>query len=121
MQLAVDVQIPEIFGGMDGETVYIGTYISQLSVYIDFSQSLQYIIFLPEGEGGRGGGRGGGGEGRGRGRKGGGGEEVRGEGRGGGRGGGMEEAFHVLVAYPNRGSTCYLGNTPPAYEWYDYK
>ena len=69
MQLAVDVQIPEIFGGMDGETVYIGTYISQLSVYIDFSQSLQYIIFLPEGEGGR--------------------------------GGGMEEAFHVLVAYPN--------------------
>ena len=69
MQLAVDVQIPEILGGMDGETVYIGTYISQLSAYIDFSQFLQCIIFRPGGEGWR--------------------------------MGGVEEAFHVLVAYPN--------------------
>lgn len=46
MQLAVDVQIPEIFGGMDGEAVYIGTYIGQLAAYIDFSPSLQYVWIL---------------------------------------------------------------------------
>ena len=50
-------------GGVEGRG---DTYISQLSAYIDFSQSLQCIIFLP-GEGG----------------------------------GGVEEPFHVLVAYPN--------------------
>ena len=119
MQLAVDVQIPEIFGGMDGETVYIGTYISQLSVYIDFSQSLQYIIFLPEGEGGRGGGRGG--EGEGRGGKGGGGEEGRGDGGGISRISRISKQHYVRTPNLMRHSTCYLGNTPPAYEWYDYK
>lgn len=28
MQLAVDVQIPDEFGGLDGEAIYIGTVIS---------------------------------------------------------------------------------------------
>lgn len=33
MQLAVDVQIPEILGGMNGETVYIGMYMRHSTCY----------------------------------------------------------------------------------------
>ena len=81
MQLAVDVQIPEIFGGMDGETVYIGTCISQRGegwrggvVHISASCRLTLTLVSPYNvlyfSLGR-------------------------------EGGGVEEPFHVLVAYPN--------------------